>query len=223
MGLNYAQATFRYEPYPIGVATSVFKPDAYLALCQAYPDESRFKALTSGGYHKWSLSERNNRVAYHEFIMQSPVWGAFHTYVKSRRVVDDLAACLIGAGIEAPHGPLTARFEFSSLPAEGGGIEAHTDIPSKVLTLILPMVQPGEWDPSWGGGTDVLRPLDPWRRYEDYQEPRKAFEVVATYPYAPNQCVIFIKTFNSWHAVGPIQGPAGQWRRTITLNLERPS
>lgn len=217
--LRFDHAVFRYEPYPIGVTTSVFRPDDYMVLLNAWPPEGAFKQLT-GAYNKWSLSERNRPQDYIAFLKQSPPWAAFYHHVKSLAFLEPLRAAMNQAGLSFPVGPLTARFEFSSLPAAGGGIEAHTDIPSKVLTLILPMVRPGEWQEAWGGGTDVLRPLDPWRPYRDYAEPRKCFDLVMTYPYASNQCVIFIKTFNSWHAVGPIQGPEGLWRRTITLNVE---
>lgn len=218
--LTLQDARFRYEPYPIGVASGVFDPETYEILVSTFPDEGTFKHL-GGAYNKWSLSERNHPEAYVAFLRQSPPWSAFYRYVKGLAVLNALAPCLKRAGLPMPSGKLTARFEFSSLPSEGGGIEPHTDIPSKVLTLILPMVRPGEWDETWGGSTDVLRPLDPWRLYRDYQEPRKSFDLVMQYPYAPNQCVIFIKTFNSWHAVGPIDGPPGRWRRTITLNIEQ--
>lgn len=218
--LSFQNARFRYEPYPIGVAKDVFEPGQYEALIRTFPAEATFKQMT-GNYNKWSLSERNHPEAYKAFVKQSPEWLRFYTYVKTGALLNDLFPCLAKAEIDPPKGPLSARFEFSSLPAAGGGIEPHTDIPSKVLTLILPMVRPGEWDEAAGGGTDVLRPLDPWRPHHDYKEPRKNFELVMTYPYAPNQCVIFIKTFNSWHSVGPISGAPGGWRRTITLNIER--
>lgn len=218
--LTFTTAQFRYEPYPIGLATGVFNPADYEIFIRAYPREDLFKQL-SGAYNKWSLSERNHPEIYQKIVTQHAAWRAFHKYVKGPQLLQDLFRCLAQAKIDPPKGTFSSRFEFSSLPAEKGGIEAHTDIPSKVLTLILPLVRPGEWDPAFGGGTDVLRPLDPWRPYQDYKEPRKAFDLVASYPYAPNQCVIFIKTFNSWHSVGPIQGPPGLWRRTLTLNVER--
>lgn len=218
--LTLTQARFRYEPYPIGLATEVFARADYDRLVAAYPDEAPFKQLT-GAYNKWSLSQRNNPNEYLAFVTNHPVWMPFYRYLKGQIFLDALFACLDQAGIEPPKPPLKTRFEFSSLPGAGGGIEAHTDIPSKVITLIIPMLAPETWDPAWGGGTDMLRPLDPWRRYQDYKEPRKAFEVVQSFPYAPNQAVVFIKTFNSWHAVGPIQGPPGSWRRTLTVNVER--
>ena len=45
-------------------------------------------------------------------------------------------------------------------------------------------------------------------------------EVLHTYPFTPNQCVLFVKTFNSWHSVAPMRGPAGKLRRTLTINIE---
>jgi len=36
----------------------------------------------------------------------------------------------------------------------------------------------------------------------------------------PNQCVLFVKTFNSLHSVRPMTAPARETaRRTLTINL----
>src|SRR5256885_897092 len=55
---------------------------------------------------------------------------------------------------------LSARFEFSMLPANGGFIRPHTDSPHKIITLVVAMLNEGEWNPEFGGGTEVLRPRD---------------------------------------------------------------
>ena len=110
------------------------------------------------------------------------------------------------------------------MPADGGMIAPHTDISSKAVTLIFSMMKPEEWedwDPKWGGGTDVLKPRDHTNQLQSYKAPLDVFEKVATFDYTPNQCVIFIKNDVSWHSVGPMTGPAGLMRRTITLNIER--
>jgi hypothetical protein len=44
--------------------------------------------------------------------------------------------------------------------------------------------------------------------------------VLHTYQFTPNQCVLFVKTFNSWHSVAPMHGPPGKLRRTLTINIE---
>lgn len=221
--LTFDAVTWRYDPYPIGRAVEVFTPVVYDALVEAFPPEDAAGYVhLQGKYNKLSLSERNNKDRYKAVVMTHPVWRAFHAYVKSRNFVETVIRLVQKeTGVGMPGSAFTSRFEFSSLPGDGGGIEPHTDIPSKVITLIVPMLgRQAVWADAWGGGTDVLRPLDPWRRYEDYQEPRKAFDVVDVMPYAANQAVVFIKTFNSWHGVAPIQAPTGTWRRSLTVNIE---
>jgi hypothetical protein len=46
-------------------------------------------------------------------------------------------------------------------------------------------------------------------------------ETIGSFPFEPNQAVIFVKTFNSWHAVQPIRGAGSSiMRKTITINIE---
>jgi hypothetical protein len=44
---------------------------------------------------------------------------------------------------------------------------------------------------------------------------------IRSFSFEPNQCVVFVKTFNSLHSVRPMTGPEGAMRRTLTLNIER--
>ena len=45
--------------------------------------------------------------------------------------------------------------------------------------------------------------------------------VIDTYEFSPNQAVMFIKTFNSWHSVRPMTGKGTDaMRRTLTINIE---
>jgi hypothetical protein len=120
-------------------------------------------------------------------------------------------------------GVLRSRFEFTMMPADGGHIKPHTDHWTKLVTLVLGMCRPGEWDPQWGGGTDVLRPKDHTGNF-NYLNRQMEFadmEVLDTFAFEPNQCVSFIKTFNSHHSVRPMTGPANALRRTLTINIER--
>jgi hypothetical protein len=46
-------------------------------------------------------------------------------------------------------------------------------------------------------------------------------EVLDTFPFTPNQAVVFIKTFNSWHSVRPMVGAdSTAMRKTLTINIE---
>lgn len=99
------------------------------------------------------------------------------------------------------------------LPADGGYVVPHTDQPSKLVTLVVSMTPPSEWDPNMGGGTDVNRPKRPELAFNQVNKIAEFedMEVLNSFPFAPNQAVVFVKTFNSWHSVRPMSGsPSGQ-------------
>jgi len=117
---------------------------------------------------------------------------------------------------------ITSRFEFSMMSANGGCILPHTDSPNKLITMVFSMNKEGEWNSAWGGGTAVLDPIDPQRSFNFRNDQLKFDEcqILKTYAFNPNQCLMFIKTFNSLHAVLPMAGPREALRKTLTLNIE---
>ena len=117
---------------------------------------------------------------------------------------------------------LEARFDFSALPADGGNLPPHTDAPTKIVTMIVSILEDGEWDEAIGGGTDVNWPKDDTATFNQMNRVAgfDEMEVLDTYPSTPNQCVEFVKTFNSWHSVAPMTGPPGKLQRTLTINIE---
>lgn len=219
--LDFSHAAFRFEPYPIGVTSPVMDEGLYKTLVDRLPPQELFTSMGADGYNKWTLSERFNPQQYHQFLRECPPWREVYKYVKSAEFVHTVFQCLATHRVRVPNGVFASRFEFSNLPADGGFLAPHRDIPSKVVTLIIPTMRAEEWKPAWGGGTDMLRPVSSRTPFIDYQVPREAFDLAESFAYVPNQCVIFIKTDNSWHSVGPIQGPAGRFRKTITVNIER--
>ena len=245
--LNFKNIHFDYDPYPVGIARGALEPGFYRELIESYPDDSAF---VSKDYHgvKLSLSQVNNRVGYHAHVNSSAPWKRFYDYVKSRSFIDDTMAMLkrnnidlgvtdisfgdrmvqrfkaVKKGSTLPHFPkLRSRFEFSSMPITGGSIRPHTDAPSKIVTMVIPILREGEWREEYGGGTSVVWPKDRARSfnfvngYMDFDE----VECVKTYPFEPNQCLVFVKTYNSWHAVWPMTGnDPSVLRRTLTINIE---
>mgnify|MGYP005847189909 CR=1 FL=1 len=121
--------------------------------------------------------------------------------------------------------PLRSRFEFSMMSGNGGSIRPHTDAPAKLITIVVSMVAPDEWKPEYGGGTSVVWPKDE-RRSFNFRNTFMEFDEVETldcYEFDSNQCMIFVKTFNSWHAVEPITAPSAEtFRRSLTINIEVP-
>ena len=200
---------------------------------------------------KYSLAEMNNGQNYFEFLAKNPVWKEFYDWIKSPeflyRTLEMLSANNVELGLYNPAGepktkpivdrikdaltvrkyghklPLSTRFEFSIQPADGGQLRPHTDSPGKIITLVVTMTKPGEWNHAFGGGTDMMRPKRTeqnfnWvNRYLDYED----VETFKVFDFNPNQCLIFIKTHNSWHAVRPMTGEGSNMlRRTLTINIE---
>jgi hypothetical protein len=227
------------------VARPALADSLYADLVAAWPPTELFRYMPDLG-HKFSLSKVNHPDRYKDFLASTPVWQRFHDEVCSGPFIPDVLATLRAAGIDlglerdrsarrllrdtqrwitgvgVPR--LTARFEFSMLPADGGHIKPHTDDPKKCITLVVSMSD-DTWDAEWGGGTDILRPIDPRNSYNQLNRQLEFddVEVVRSYPLCPNQCLVFVKTFNSLHSVSPMRGPDGVMRRTLTINIEQRS
>jgi hypothetical protein len=246
--ISFGNLRFRYEPFPIGVAHPVLDAALYRELVQRYPQAADFAYLPKFG-HKYALSEKFNAEAYHRFLRSEPLWRELHGWIKSEDFIVEVMDVLrdhgidLGYGAQPPAGRrliramkhvlrpsqkprtrrLSARFEFSMLPADGGSVFPHTDLPSKIVTIIVSMVGEGEWDPAVGGGTDVNRPFEP-RQIFNRLNARGRFEdmeILDTFPFLPNQAVMFVKTFNSWHSVRPMTGAGSKaMRKTLTINIE---
>ena len=244
---SYDHLQFRYEPFPIGIAKPALAEDLYRELVDRYPPQELFAYLPKVG-HKYSLSEKYNGDAYRAFIKSSGPWRELHAWIKSDRfipaVIDALKAHHIDLGQKPLSGAkralkavrnvararrrplpprLSTRFEFSMLPADGGYIMPHTDSPSKIVTLIVSMARDGEWSPAFGGGTDVNRPKDMRLAFNrmNVQAGFEEMEVLDTFEFTPNQVVVFVKTFNSWHSVRPMTGTGSPlMRKTLTINIE---
>lgn len=246
--LTFANLNLRYEPFPIGLARPAIEPSLYDELVASYPPREKFDYLAKVG-HKYSLSEKNNPRNYEAWIAEHPRWREFHRWIKSRDFIESMLAALKERGVDTGYKArvskgkrlgklarnlsrgqihagkpgLTARFEFSMLPADGGSVIPHTDSPGKLITLVVSMIAEGEWQPAFGGGTDVNRPRDPKLYYNELnrQAGFEEMEVLETFPFDPNQVVVFVKTFNSWHSVRPMTGMGSTaMRKTLTINIE---
>lgn len=225
VALSLEQVQFAYEPYPIGVFGEAFPAAQYQELLAAWPPD-HFFAYMPGLGEKYSLSEKNNPVNYEWFIGNTPIWQQLHQYLKSGPFIASVLKRLYAHRINLGYKPedLTCRFEFSMMGAHGGHIKPHTDLQQKVITIVVFMARPGEWDTSYGGGTSVLKMKDPRRSFNLLSEMAEFDDVkcLHTFPYAANSGILFIKTFNSWHAVYPLTGPADLMRRSLTINIEDP-
>jgi hypothetical protein len=248
---HYDHLRLRYDPFPIGLARPLMEPADYRTLLAAWPAQDRFTALSKVG-DKLTLSERFNGGQYRDLMTSDPFWRELHGWIKSDRFVRGVLAALaernVDLGFDLAARPevlllrrladawrggsrtsslvLRPRFELSMMPARGGHILPHTDGVQKVVTLVVSVLEEGEWDHAWGGGTDVNRPKDDALLFNRRNAQLSFDDVVVldTVAFEPNQAVLFVKTFNSLHSVRPMTAPErARMRRTLTINLEIPS
>jgi hypothetical protein len=250
MFLSFENLELRYEPFPIGIAKPAMDEATYKELVANFPSMDLFDDYAYMGKpgNKFVLSEKENPRVYNEFMKSNAIWRKFYEWVKSDAFVYGIMDMLrehhidLGYTYISPSRrltrrlkdlvkgrpsrqlpPLKSRFEFSALPADGGNLTPHTDAPTKIVTLIVSMAEEGEWNPAFGGGTDVNRPRDTRYMYNYYNELAsfEDMEVLHTYPFQPNQVIVFVKTFNSWHSVRPMVGAnSNSMRKTLTINIE---
>ena len=235
-----------YEPYPIGCAAQVFIDEDYTALVDSYPDAGLFVHKPDTG-DKFSLSEFNNPAGYDDFISGNPNWKRFHSYIKSDEFITGTLEYLKSVNVDLGlrrvlpvsqkktrktsiisrilrKTVLSTRFEFSMINGQGGYLRPHTDHHNKLITLVLSMVKQGEWKDEWGGGTQVCLPKDRtaiFNHVNNYMEFDEV-DIQHNYPFNPNQCILFVKTYNSWHQVAPLTATDdSHLRKTLTINIER--
>lgn len=247
--LNYKAVSMRYEPYPLAVLRPAIEPELYSRLVDSYPPIELFGKLQKYDY-KLSLSEKYNPRQYHTFIATTPIWKQFHDWLKSedfiRRTIEFLKLQNVDLGIDEAVDPLKrrfalaaralirrrpytwplklrSRFEFSVLKADGGEVAPHTDTPKKIITFVITMTKEDNWPLEYGGGLDINRANDSAYAFNMNNRivPWDKIEVLDTIPFIPNQCTIFVKTFNSLHSVRKMMQKGSEaLRKTVTIVIE---
>jgi hypothetical protein len=190
----------------------------------------------------------DNGKNYRNFVRTTPIWSRFDRWIRSPEFIDAIMGSLNDRHLDLGYRPgisrgkqtlknvkamlrgrpsnrgvrLAGSWEFQMIPANGGYLLPHTDAPSKIVTMTLSMVREGEWDTAYGGGLDLNRPKSEALAFNqlNVQADFKDMDVMDTFEFLPNTGVVFIKTFNSWHSVRPIQGPEdGPMRRNLVINI----
>lgn len=251
---NFEHTEFRYEPYPIGLVRPIMDQSYYDELVDSFPPTELFEYKEKFGNkytlsQKFQSQNYHDFIASKPIWRDLHSWIKSEDFIKSvdRMLLDndiDMGFKVLRftpekrrkrlkkrAIKDLKHGrwprrapKLRTRFEFSMLRADGGFVIPHTDTPRKIITLIVSMIKPGEWEPSFGGGTDIARPKDQRYAYNYLNRivPFEEIEVIDTLPFTPNQCVVFVKTFNSLHSVQPmLQKGSSAMRRSLTINIEK--
>ena len=230
--LSFDQIRFQYDPYPIGATKDILPQEVYDEFLNQWPPAELYSDdLTSYGGIKLALSESQNSKQYFEWVNAHPIWRSFYDTVKGKELVHQILTVLsdhhvdLGLLKKRQWEALSARFEFAMLPADGGGILPHTDAPGKLVTLVI-MMRDKDWDPAVGGESVVLKPKDMTKNFNHVNTYLSFDDVVPirSSAFEANQGVLFVKTFNSLHAVYPMRGKGSKaMRKTLTLNILEPT
>jgi hypothetical protein len=221
--LSFKHLKFDYQPYPIGFAKNVLPDVIYNQMIKTWPPINQFANIGDG---KFGLSEGRNNVNYDNFINSNKIWSEFRQYIKSTKFINTVINILkdhyIDLSYDIKH-DLKSKFEFSSIPLKGGYLGPHTDHPAKIVTLVIQM--PGEsWRDEFDCGTAVLKPKDITMTFDYLNKHRLGFdkvECIKKLPFIKNGCVMFVKTYNSLHAVMPMNYETNLMRNSLTINIEK--
>ena len=162
---------------------------------------------------KHSLSGRSNLEAFHKFLEDSRIWRAFAAYLYGPLFDGHIRRVLLDRGVQLRDGSYRARFEFSWLHRDGY-VRPHTDAVQKVVSIVCPMVLE-DWQPAWGGATEILEPIEGQSPVEFDRWER--FRTIDSYPFQSNTANLLLRTDRSWHGVRCKANPIA--RRSITINL----
>lgn len=225
---NWENVSVRHEPFTVFYLRDLLRPPFYRELAETFPVISDFRYRESLG-NKYLLTESEGE-SYFDFVKANPPWQKFYAEIKSINFREQVLTFLrahMGQEIQGGDSAdrFVSRFEFSALPTNGGSQRPHTDSPRKAVTLVLSLMKEGEWGCDWGGGTSICTPKDSSLRsnysnqYLDFDE----VEVIDTFPFVANACVMFVKTAESWHCVTPINLQCDTpIRKTVAISLYHP-
>ena len=118
---------------------------------------------------------------------------------------------------------LDINIEFSSIPTKLGYLKPHTDGQFKYASIVIPIVSNNELDKLHSGtnfheAKDIKKTFNYVNNTLDFNE----VNLVKYIPFKKNSFLIFLKTHNSIHSVGPLSGQnENLYRNSITVNLEK--
>ena len=177
-------------------------------LADTFPTESEMASFNSVGL-KNRLCDRD--AGFAACIADRPEWGSFVAWLRKNFLR------VASTSLSLPSiGKSTVRFEFSSLPGQGGEVMPHPDTEKKVATAVIFFDR--DWDGSWGGAFEALRHRSmPDADWTDRQCGWDEVDTVLAVNVGPNRVALMKRQHNSLHGVRPLTAPRS--RRTVTVNL----
>ena len=240
--INLKNYKIYYEPYPHIIFKNILDTTFYNDLCKEFPLNENFSSFNfdkkRNEQKQNKLSIANNNKNFTKIIYSRKNTKLFFDYITSQLFREEIINFLNINHIKLNYNlnksiiekiyrkikkKIDYTFEFSLISSDGGYINAHTDGPEKLISLIFPMVDDKRILNIKNSGTKILFSKNEKFKYNimNYVVPFEDTEMVREIPFNENQLCIFIKTHNSLHSVGPMEKYNKEtiMRKSINFNI----
>lgn len=181
--------------------------EGFEALQANMPDHSLFTACF-GNKRKYGQKSHNRYVLeYREGLAIPEPWQGL-----IKELCSDLYRDFIKALLGKRH--IRLRFHWHFTP-NGCTVSPHCDSQNKLGSHIFYMNSALDWDPAWGGQTEIL---DDHGRFATESSPGfEDFDEAIPAQTMNNRSLLFARKGNSWHGVRDIQCPEGRYRKVFIV------
>lgn len=195
------------KPYPWVNPASCLTPDGFARLRNTLPPVEQFQKIFGKQRSYGQQSHDRLALEYREGLDLSQPWRDFISELKSPRYRRFLRR-MIG------HGGLSLSYHWHYTP-NGCSVSPHCDASYKLGSHIFYFNTAEDWQPSWGGETLVL---DDHGRFDRKSAPPfEEFDVAGTSNSIGNYSLLFVRGDSSWHGVGEITCPPGNYRKVFIV------
>ena len=224
--INISQSEVFYSPYPHILFNNIFNKDYYNYLKNEFPSISEFKFNNYDKKNKLKQNKYNLTNLdpnFYDIIKNIKFTYGLFNFLKSKKFIDDIISFLKSKHLDINYNgnenfykklinkfvfkKIDFTFEFSAINTDGGFIKPHTDGANKIITLIIPLIDNPKIYEVENCGTRILETNDYRYSYNFMNKtvPLEHTKTIKEIPFLDNQMIMFIKTHNSLHSVGPMK------------------
>ena len=199
------------HPFPWINPEGVLTDSGHQRLVETLPDVSLFKE--SFGYRRKHGQQAHDRYVL-EYSDGLPVAEAWKNFIAELRGPDyhDFVCRMLGI----------RRFDLNChwhYATTGCSVSPHLDAARKYGSQVFYFNTAQDWDPDWGGQTDVLS--DTHRRSRTPNPEFEDLETVATSQTIGNYSLLFARGAHSWHGVRELNCPKDRMRKVFIVVINR--
>ena len=240
--LNLKNDKFEYDPYPFGYFNEIFDRDFYNSLCDEFPSVNELKVSKDkkeyklNKFKKFSLT--NDHAEFKSLMKNKNNFSKLYKFLDSEEFILKLSEVLLKNHIDLKlryslkkffikKRNFNLFFEFSSIPCDGGFILPHTDAPKKIMTFVIPIIKSDdiEIEKFKKIGTSILAMSDNKLSYNYFNKTIRYEDTIEKkyVNFCRNNMLMFIKTHNSLHSVGPVEplNDKIKFRNSLTFSLRK--